>query len=146
MAALGIVAWGRRPSEDEVEQRAGKLRDEISTMDPHRKAVFLAYMSGAPVGFCRMIRDRDETDHWWIAGIVVDPDNRGRGIGRALVSEGIDYARQQGAVVIRSETHTVNGASIGFHEAIGFRNDGPFTAADGDKKTAFSLELGQVRD
>ena len=115
---------------------------ELAGLDPAAKGVFLATQSAGPVGFCRVIRDKDDASCWWLAGIVVHPAHRRRGVGRALALEAVAYARARGAALIRSETHVDNHASIGFHESLGFDNRGEFTAPDGDEKIAFSLRPG----
>ena len=110
-------------------------------MGPGVRALFVARSPDGPVGFCRAYRDPNAPTHWWLSEVVVDPDHRRRGIGRALGLAGIDYARARGAKIIRSETHTDNTVSIRFHEGIGFSNDGRFVASDGDRKVAFSMRL-----
>ena len=140
IAALNVLAWGRPPRRGELEQRAIRLAEEVAALAPAGKGIFLAGGSAAPVGFCRVIRDAAEADHWWLAGIVVHPDHRRQGIGRRLALEGIGYARARGARVIRSETHVDNEASIRFHASLGFASEGEFTAADGDRKIGFRLE------
>ena len=141
IAILGLMSWGREPTAVEVEERTERLQEEIAALGPSERGVFVAEKSGALVGFCRVVRDRNDGSQWWLLGLAVHPDHRRRGIGSAIVRECIVYAQQRGATVIRSETHLDNEASIRFHESMGFKNEGRFTAADGDEKVAFSLTL-----
>ncbi len=142
IAALSFLAWGRQPSEAEIEKRVGRFEAEASGLDPASRPVFfVARKSGRLVGFGRVARDRNDPDNWWLFGLAVHPDHRRRGIGRALAVARIAYARAHGATVIRSETHLDNEASARFHEAVGFRNDGQFTASDGDRKITFRMVL-----
>ena len=142
IAALTILAWGRQPSEQEIEKRAARLEAELSGGNAGSHPVsFVVRKCGQPVGFAKVARDGDNPQHWWLLGLVVHPDHRRQGIGRALAVARIAHARARGATTIRSETHADNETSIRYHEGIGFKNDGPFTAADGDHKVAFSLTL-----
>ncbi len=141
IAKLGALAWGRCPQVADVHGRAARLEQEIAALNPNAKALFVAEESEKLIGFCRIIRDGSNASHWWLAGIEVHPENRRCGIGRSLVQAGIDHARTRGVTVLRSETHITNQTSIRFHECVGFENDGPFTASDGNKKIAFSLEV-----
>ena len=141
IARLTIVAWGRQVDAAEVDRRARDLEMEVGGLDQTMRGIFIAKTPTATVGFCRTVRDADDRTYWWLIGIVVHSDRRRLGIGKALVLDCIAYARARGARAIRSETHANNDLSICFHEGVGFSNDGRFTAADGDEKIAFSLEL-----
>jgi L-amino acid N-acyltransferase YncA len=141
IAALGIKAWGREPTPDEVDQRAKILEREIRSLDTNEKAFFIARKSGKVVGFGRVVRDHPDISQWKLSGLVVHPDHRRQGIGSALARARISYAQERGARTIRSETHLDNRASICYHESIGFKNNGKFKAPDGDEKIAFSLSL-----
>lgn len=142
IAALGIAAWGREPTTAEVEERATYLKEEIEGLDPSEKGLFIARKAGAIVGFGRVVRERDkDPSQWWLLGLVVHPDHRRQGIGKALAAARIAYARERGATVIRSETHRDNAVSLRYHERVGFTNEGWFIAPDGDEKVAFCLRL-----
>ncbi len=140
-AELTILAWGRLPTAGEIERRARRLQAEVTNLDGTRQAIFLASKAGRLVGFGKVVRDSTDPSHWWLVGLVVHPDRRRQGVGRALSRARIAHAQARGATIILSETHTDNEASIRYHAAIGFRNDGEFTAADGDRKVAFSLAV-----
>ena len=141
ISVLGLVSWGRDPTAVEVEERTERLEEEIAALDPGERAIFVARKSSAPVGFCRVVRDRNTASQWWLVGLAVHPGHRRRGVGGALAHACIAYAQERGATVIRSETHLDNDASIRFHESAGFQNEGMFVAPDGDEKVAFSLTV-----
>jgi len=141
IAVLHAISWGRGFDAKGTRKRTASLKAEVQGLDPAERGIFVAGKSGVVVGFCRVIRDRGNEDHWWLAGVMVHPEHRRQGIGRARVHEAIALARARAATVLRSETHVHNELSIRFHEAVEFTNDGSFTAADGDHKTAFSYRL-----
>ncbi len=42
MAALTILAWGREPTCDQIDQRAKNLEQEVKSLEPDEKALFVA--------------------------------------------------------------------------------------------------------
>ena len=141
VAVLEIVAWGRTPELAEVEARTQRLLREIGQLDPAAKGIFVARDSGAIVGVGRVMRSGDSPVEWMVYALAVHPECRRQGIGRALLAARIAFARSHGARTIRSETHADNRISIAYHEAVGFVNEGRFTAPDGDEKIAFLMPL-----
>lgn len=57
------------------------------------------------------------TDAWKISAIVVEPENRRRGLGLLLVEACLDHARQQGATRLWCRSSF---EAIGFFEAMDF--------------------------
>ena len=58
----------------------------------------------------------------YIEGWYVDEDLRGRGIGRALVAEAEDWARDRGLHEMASDTALTNEAGHKAHLALGYRD------------------------
>ena len=56
----------------------------------------------------------------YIEGWYVDQDDRGTGIGRALVAEAEDWAREQGLHEMASDTAIDNDAGLKAHLALGY--------------------------
>jgi ribosomal protein S18 acetylase RimI-like enzyme len=56
-------------------------------------------------------------DHWYLAGIGVDPRSQGQGIGGALLQPGIDGAAREGLPAVLL---TNNAANLPFYERHGF--------------------------
>ncbi len=77
-------------------------------------APFLAY--GRAVEQLRA--DVAPDDHWYLAGIGVEPDAQGRGIGAALLQPGIEGAANAGVPAVLL---TNNEANLSFYEGNGFR-------------------------
>ena len=57
----------------------------------------------------------------WMGPLAVRPDRQGEGLGRAMVSEGIERLRREGARIIGLETMPRTVDNIGFYSALGFR-------------------------
>jgi len=57
-------------------------------------------------------------DHWYLAGIGVDPQHRNQGIGGALLRPGIEAAERDGVPTVLL---TNNEANLPFYEGHGFR-------------------------
>jgi ribosomal protein S18 acetylase RimI-like enzyme len=55
-----------------------------------------------------------------IANVAVHPDYRGRGIGRALTSAGINYARSRNAHSVWLHVRDDNGPAVHIYQALGF--------------------------
>lgn len=59
-----------------------------------------------------------------IGNVVVRPDYRGRGIGRALMEAALDEARRQGAHWVGLEVRADNEVACGLYRKLGFRTVG----------------------
>jgi GNAT superfamily N-acetyltransferase len=57
-----------------------------------------------------------------IGGLVVDSNHRRKGVGRALIEHGEEWARKQGCSVVRLWSSSSRSASHHFYERLGYRN------------------------
>jgi ribosomal protein S18 acetylase RimI-like enzyme len=55
-----------------------------------------------------------------IANVAVHPDHRGRGIGKALTSAGINYARSHNAHAVWLHVRVDNGSAVHIYQSLGF--------------------------
>jgi ribosomal protein S18 acetylase RimI-like enzyme len=113
--------------------------------DPQFEAL-LAEQDGAVIGLCLFFYNfsswRGEPGVY-IQDLVVDPQARARGTGRALLQETARHAQQHGATHLRLSVEQDNETAIRFYEALGLRessNERIFTAFDDD-----FLNLAEMR-
>ena len=141
VSEVNALAWTQNLDKRKIREKAEQLREEVQKNDPEEKCLIKAIRSNRIVGFAQASLHREERSSWMFARLVVHPQHRRAGVATALFEACTDYARERGAVIIKSETHTDNADSIASHEALGFNNDGVFEAPDGDMKVGFSLTL-----
>ena len=55
----------------------------------------------------------------WMGPLVVHPDQQGRGIGKLIVTTGIEWLKSQGATVIGLETMPRTMDNVGFYSSLG---------------------------
>jgi ribosomal protein S18 acetylase RimI-like enzyme len=139
IALLEINAWGGKPDSERIDARKRRLAEELDRLDPDTKSILVAKESETVLGICRIKQRLENTKERMLFGLAVRPDHRRQNIGRDLVQAGLETARTHGAHWIYSQTHADNGASIAFHRALGFHDEGGFTDLDGDEKIAFSI-------
>jgi GNAT superfamily N-acetyltransferase len=56
----------------------------------------------------------------WMGPLAVHPDYQGQGIGKMIVSSGVEWLKQRGARVIGLETMPRTMDNVGFYSALGF--------------------------
>ena len=82
--------------------------------------VYVAEQDGVLVGICAA-----DLSEWnqrvQIERMYLSPAWRGKGIGRALLTTAIDYARSIGSWCVWLETQNVNYPAIQFYQRLGFR-------------------------
>jgi GNAT superfamily N-acetyltransferase len=105
-----------------AEERADRLRQQTGCGDPGRDTTtgLVAYLGGEPAGWCaveprtayagllRVFRvpwtgrteDRTDASVWAVTCFFTRKGFRGRGVGRALASAAVSFARERGARAI----------------------------------------------
>ena len=56
----------------------------------------------------------------WMGPLAVHPDYQGQGIGKVIVTAGVDWLKQRGATVIGLETMPRTMDNVGFYSSLGF--------------------------
>jgi phosphinothricin acetyltransferase len=95
-----------------------------------RLPYLVAERDGALIGFGYAARYRPRSAYRYTAedSVYLDPPAVGRGAGRALLQQVVDLSRTAGyREMIAVIGDSANAASIGLHEALGFRRVGTFT-------------------
>ena len=112
--------WGFCPNtREEIEARV-----RFSTMDP--KGIILLESNGRVVGYNWTSLAGTETGPVGrIEMTGVHPGMRGRGLGKAVVTAGLEYLRSNGAVRVELEVDSANPAATRLYEGLGFQYSGP---------------------
>ena len=97
---------------------AGIVADFANKNDPKRERCWIAEMNGENVGCVMLVRDSDDVAR--IRLLLVDPKARGLGLGKRLVDECVQFARQAGYKQVTLWTHSVLAAARHTYEKAGF--------------------------
>ncbi|MFE6049226.1 GNAT family N-acetyltransferase [Kitasatospora sp. NPDC056446] len=77
--------------------------------------------AGEAVGYLWIGPDTsDDAGAWWVWDIVIDTDKRGRGLGRAAMLLGEEYARSQGAHTLGLNVFGFSTGARGLYESLGY--------------------------
>lgn len=93
--------------------------DFADSLNTPREQTLLVELSGAPVGTLRLVREGDTAG---IYGFVIEPERRGRGIGRAALRRACEQLRADGARRIGLEVDVQNDHALGLYTSVGFRS------------------------
>jgi ribosomal protein S18 acetylase RimI-like enzyme len=98
-------------------------------------------LAGFLVGFVSPARPDEAYVHF----VAVRPDQRGRGLARLLYARFEQAARARGCRVVRAITAPANGASVAFHQHLGFAVSGPVEDYNGRGRPmmVFSREVSE---
>lgn len=95
--------------------------DFLLHFDPARERCWIAEMDGRHVGHVVLMRHREERETAKLRLLYVHPDARGRGLGRQLVAECIQFARSSGYRRITLWTQSILTAAHRIYRAAGFQ-------------------------
>ncbi len=92
--------------------------DPASYVSNPDRIIFFAYMDNELAGQIRVLR------HWnayaYIDDIAVNEKHRGQGVGRALISRAIEWAKEKGFPGIMLETQNNNVVACRLYQSCGF--------------------------
>jgi len=100
-----------------------------SRQERGESTIYLAEMDGRPAGFVQLYPSFDSVDArpvWILHDLFVDPECRGRGIGRLLMSAARHLAEDSGAAGLSLATATDNHVAQRLYESLGYRRDSRF--------------------
>ncbi|WP_425863265.1 GNAT family N-acetyltransferase [Arthrobacter sp. TWP1-1] len=117
-----LVATGE--SAQSARQRAEASLAEAFPQDvptPDNAVFDVADESGTIVGYLWVGTDTSgDSQSWWVWDIVINPDQRGKGLGRATMLKAEEYARSQGAVTLGLSVFGFNKAARGLYDSLGY--------------------------
>jgi mycothiol synthase len=98
-------------------------------LEGQRDGMLLGVEADSPtriLATCHAVFDRTDQNpdghpRAWISNLTVDPDARGRGLGRALLVAGMDFLRQRGAGSITLGVDAGDPAPLRLYESVGFQ-------------------------
>lgn len=103
---------------------ARQVRERISPyLGGERCRIIVAEAGGVVVGWTSL----DLVEHFYldpfveISGFVVDEGCRGRGIGKAIMDEAVEWARGKGCSLLRLKANALRKDAHRFYENYGFR-------------------------
>jgi len=90
----------------------------LREFDPAREHCWIAEQDGAPIGSVFLVKESDEVARLRL--LIVEPQARGLGAGRALVEECVRFARRAGYQEIVLWTHSILTAARRIYDSLGF--------------------------
>lgn len=124
MHEFGPPPW--RPLE-QMDQAVQESIDTGLTEQPAGSAVLVAEsLDGTPLGFIHLQTDSDfftREAHGHVSDIIVTEQGEGRGVGRALMQAGEDWARRKGHRLLTLNVFGDNTRAVGLYKRLGYRPD-----------------------
>lgn len=127
---LRMALWPDATPDKEAQEIAHFLAVPARPALPTLHAVFVCPRTEA--GLCGLVEVSirpyadgcETTDVGYLEAWYVDPDARGQGIGRALVTAAEEWARNQGCREMASDTDLTNYVSQAAHQQLGYVETG----------------------
>jgi len=112
------VSWGFRPNTVE------EIRCLVNTSWCHPEGILLISEGQQKVGYCWTMDDPARKQKGYIRMMGVDPEYRGRGLGRAILVAGIEYLRKRGMTEIELSVDSKNSSAKRLYQSAGFKRKG----------------------
>ena len=121
---LAFREWYGKPATPEVEQQFSDTVGKILLRDDAE--YLLAYLSPPTPDAVIQIRYRPSvwtgSEDCWIEDVYVEDGARGKGLGRALVVEALQRAKERGCGRAELDVDVVNAPARALYAALGFRD------------------------
>lgn len=118
-----VIAEARESEGREVARETATASVAAALADPALARYWLAEADGAPIAAIAVTREWSDwrnAAYWWIQFVFVVPEQRGRGLLRALVEHVRAAAVAEGAAEVRLYVHPANERAIRAYEKLGF--------------------------
>lgn len=114
-----LVKSGRTPEEAQAnaDENRAKAFDGDRTINGNE--VFTVQFDGQRIGVL-WIGPRDGDGAWWIFDIELDPEFRGRGLGRATMLLAEDAVRERGGTTLGLNLFAHNTTARALYESLGY--------------------------
>ena len=97
-----------------------KKQNILDDLDANPAGVFVAEAEGKVVGYV-ITRTNQQTGIGWIPNMAVDARHRGKGMGKRLLQQAIDYLKQAEMKYAKIETLEQNTLGQRFYPRMGFK-------------------------
>jgi ribosomal protein S18 acetylase RimI-like enzyme len=131
LTRLEAVAWTPASGFPSVIERAGDPFFTFFTDGSPPGTHLVAEAGGRVLGYIRVqpVTGLRENAHvLGIAGLAVDPGDRGRGVGTALLAAAERFARERGSSKLSLRVLSTNEPALRLYERAGFRREGTLRA------------------
>ena len=128
---IELQEFERNLEADRVEGERVVERNFQELQEEHNQntgRMFVAEIEEEVVGFINIRFEHESqtylsslVDYAYISDLVVLPAYRGRGIGTMLLQQAEDFARQQGATVLKIQVLAKNQLAADVYQRVGFR-------------------------
>jgi GNAT superfamily N-acetyltransferase len=117
-------AFARTLAEALGENDAYWVKLAGSVTQPDGQVMLVAELDGRAVGLAFGLFDKERATTGHVAGMWVDPEARGRGVGRALLESVIAWARSRALDRLELWVTKGNGVAARLYERAGFADTG----------------------
>lgn len=77
------------------------------------------------LGMCKLVRQKYRDEHkLYLGGVAIHPDHFGKGFGRKMLLEIIDFCKKSGVLRIELTVSVHNEKAIQLYESVGFTKEG----------------------
>ncbi|HZS46862.1 MAG TPA: GNAT family N-acetyltransferase [Blastocatellia bacterium] len=124
LAEFGPPRWR---DADQMTARDSETLDNVLSINPPETVVFIAEdENDVPLGFIHLRADVDyfsREKYGHVSDIVITAESEGRGVGRALMIAGENWARSQGYRLISLHAFIQNVRARKLYESLGYGGD-----------------------